>query len=421
MKKVFKIMSVALVLILALSTMVMPSYAADVVIDARVVAEDLGECADTSTNYYKFTVYLDSTHSLCGLNLAVSWDSAIWQPLRYSNLTANDTATRWPDANDENNVLYNKCQEYLDYGLDGDTGVGFEHDDTTDGEAYMPYDANKPSVSALSQANMGSDLYNAGYVGMYYVWQSDFTQNIMNLSGGTINGANSPISGEICVLSWYMALKDGVAAGTYEVGFQASQPKTVTGSYTSTDAIGSMDEYDPITIAGNATINCTNAMVTVAEKASPVYAKGSQIRFNGTEADGTGSANFDIRTRAAMTTDDFNSILTSEDNAKALADAGKLEVGFVYTAGAFDLATAQAVATGTAADGYVKKTVSYIQSTGSEYVWTCLITGAAYDGVVTALGYIIVDGTPYYFDAGSETTFKTLYDNWYDDYTASLS
>lgn len=164
----------------------------------------------------------------------------------------------------------------------------------------------------------------------------------------------------------------------------------------------------------------SNAVIEEAKEPSPVYAKGSQIRFNGTEADGA-KANFDVRTRAALTTADFNTICGSEDNAKALATAGKLQVGFVYTAGTMDVATAKAVATGTAADGYYNKTVTYIQSTGSEYVWTCLITNADYAGAVQALGYIIVDGTAYYFDAASTTTFSSLYDVYYPQYAASLS
>ena len=107
--------------------------------------------------------------------------------------------------------------------------------------------------------------------------------------------------------------------------------------------------------------------------------------------------------------------------AIALADEGKLKVGFVYTAGTMDLATAKAVATGTSTGGYKDVPVTYIQSTGTEYVWTCLIKNADYNASVQALGYIIVDGTAYYFDAASTTTFSTLYDTWYDDYTASLS
>ncbi len=171
---------------------------------------------------------------------------------------------------------------------------------------------------------------------------------------------------------------------------------------------------------GSITANGLSYVYEAPKAPSPVYAKGSQIRFNGTEADGA-KANFDVRTRAALTAADFATICGSEDNAKALADAGKLQVGFVYTAGTMDVATAKAVATGTAADGYKNVPVTYIQSTGSEYVWTCLITNADYAGTVQALAYIIVDGTAYYFDAASTTTFSSLYDVYYPQYAASLS
>ena len=164
-----------------------------------------------------------------------------------------------------------------------------------------------------------------------------------------------------------------------------------------------------------------NAFVEEAKEPSPVYAKGSQIRFNGTES-GSAKANFDVRTRAALKAEDFVAICGSEDNAKALADAGKLQVGFVYTAGTMDVATAKAIAgTNTTSNGHKDVPVTYIQNTGAEYVWTCLIKNADYAGTAQALAYIIVDGTAYYFDAASTTTFSDLYDVYYPQYEASLS
>lgn len=146
----------------------------------------------------------------------------------------------------------------------------------------------------------------------------------------------------------------------------------------------------------------------VVEAPSPVVAKTSQIRYNG-PVDGT-YAPFDVRTRAAMSAADFAAVCGDDATAKtAITD-----VGFVYAADsvAFDLATAKAVATGTAASGYVKKSVSHIQKTGDEYVWTCLITGADYAAGVNSLGYITVGGTTYYFDAAYATDFSVLYDTW---------
>lgn len=163
----------------------------------------------------------------------------------------------------------------------------------------------------------------------------------------------------------------------------------------------------------------SNAVVEAAAEPSPVYAKGSQIRFNSTEANGTGSASFDVRTRAAMTAEDFGSICGADSVAKdAITD-----VGFVYADSSvgMDLAKAASFIAGTEVDGYVKKQVEHIQSTGSEYVWTCLITDAAYADAVDSVGYIVVNGTTYFFDAVYATSFNSLYDQWYDDYAASLS
>ena len=231
-------------------------------------------------------------------------------------------------------------------------------------------------------------------------------------------------TGEEEFISVYLILKDGKTDADVDgTELRVSLIDYSGVALTNLTAYGSM--YGMAKTAQQDTVaSCTAnglSYVYEAPKApSPVYAKGSQIRFNGTEAGGA-KANFDVRTRAALKAEDFVAICGSEDNAKALADAGKLQVGFVYTAGTMDVATAKAVATGTAASGYYNKTVSYIQSTGSEYVWTCLITNADYAGTAQALAYIIVDGTAYYFDAASTTTFSSLYDVYYPQYVASLS
>lgn len=219
-----------------------------------------------------------------------------------------------------------------------------------------------------------------------------------------------------------MKISETAADGTYTIGFNPAGYEEYN-AYSIDGANGGLYGTDA-SMWGFSVKNLyefgTCSFTVSSAEPSPVYAKGSQIRFNGTEADGA-KANFDVRTRAALKAEDFAAICKSEDNAKVLAAAGKLQVGFVYTAGTMDVATAKAVATGTAADGYYNKPVTYIQSTGTEYVWTCLIKNADYNDSVQALGYIIVDGTAYYFDAASTTTFSTLYDAWYDDYTASLS
>ena len=84
MKCAKKIISVALVLMLALSAMVLPTSAAEPVIKADVVAEYQGQTSG-GYDYYKFSVYLDSTLSLSTYQLNITWDNAVWQMLRATN------------------------------------------------------------------------------------------------------------------------------------------------------------------------------------------------------------------------------------------------------------------------------------------------------------------------------------------------
>lgn len=169
-----------------------------------------------------------------------------------------------------------------------------------------------------------------------------------------------------------------------------------------------------------------NAVITAP--ASPVKEKSAQIRFNGTETAGTGSANFDVRTRAYISKADLATILgvtEAEVETAAKAAGANLQVGFVYqatSAGAFDIEAAKAAATAGATTGtYFVKPVTYVQRSGSDYVWTCLITGADYADGVDSLAYINYNGTMYFLDAPASANFGSLYGTYYPQYVASLS
>ena len=410
MNKVSKIISVALVLIMALSVMVMPTSAAGYTVNIDVEAVSQGVNEYTGTEYYKFNAYIDSTHSMVQFDIAISWDSAIWQPLRYSNLKVNEDVGRWVDVTDPENMMYDACEEYVTYGYDGDIGDGFEHDDTNKGVAFMPFDGGEAAAAELSEANMGSELAAAGYQGMLYSWECDFKKNTMNVSGGTINGANSIVSGKVLVLSWYMALEEGVAPGDYVVGVQDKQAMKAVCSLTTLDAIGSKDVgTNYITSDGNATMNYNNAVVTVAEAKSPVVAKTSQIRYNG-PVDGD-YAPFDVRTRAAMTAEDFASICGTDAEAVNNITA----VGFVYADSSvdFNIDDAKAAIAAKATTGaYFYAPVEHIQKKDGEYIWTCLLEDAVYGDAVNSVGFIVVDGETYVFDAEYATDFSELYKTW---------
>lgn len=165
------------------------------------------------------------------------------------------------------------------------------------------------------------------------------------------------------------------------------------------------------------TIDATVTVPTVVAE-SILKPMSSQIRFKGVGSDGDFTnygGTFDVRTRATISTADFNAKFTDEATAKA----GISEFGFIYKAasvGAFDLATAKGVAQGTAAEGYVKKTCNYIQRTAEGYNFTCLIQGIAdadHTDVVNCIAYVCFNGEYIFFDAPATADYNALYTTYH--------
>lgn len=174
----------------------------------------------------------------------------------------------------------------------------------------------------------------------------------------------------------------------------------------------------PKVISG--TVDASKASIVAnmpAAAASILQYSKAQIRFAGIGATSTSAdyqGTFDVRTVAKISQADFLATFESEENAiEKISD-----FGFIYATtsnvAAFDLDTAKAVAEGGSADNYVKKSVNYMQHTGdgADYIFTCLISNIAdadkTDGV-SCLGYVCFDGTYYYFDAAATVSFNTLY------------
>lgn len=162
-----------------------------------------------------------------------------------------------------------------------------------------------------------------------------------------------------------------------------------------------------------------NILANMPVASSIVKFSKAQIRFQGIGADKdkTNYKNaFDVRTVAKISQADFIATFTDEANAKAKIT----DFGFVYAAKSnvadFSVDTAKAVAEGGSAENYVKKSVTYMQHTGdgADYVFTCLITDIAdtdankADGV-NCLAFVCFDGTYYYFDAAASVSYGDLY------------
>lgn len=165
----------------------------------------------------------------------------------------------------------------------------------------------------------------------------------------------------------------------------------------------------------DATVNVASA------EASIITPMSSQIRFQGIGADKdkTNYAGyFDVRTRAKIADDDFV--------AKFGADGERLaDIGFIYASTKdvedFSMATAQAVAQGTDATGYVKYSCKYVQHTGdgADYIFTCLIADIKdtdankQDGVNCVAFAQDTDGNYYFYSDVTPVSYGSLYNQYF--------
>lgn len=156
----------------------------------------------------------------------------------------------------------------------------------------------------------------------------------------------------------------------------------------------------------------SNAVIEEQKEPSPVFNKNSQIRFNAAPV-GNAKADFDVRTRGYISADDLTALCGGNVTEGAITD-----VGFVYFPGeGMNLATALAVAKNGSEGKYTRYQCKYMQATGSEYVWTCMVTDPVHgDPDLYSVAYITVDGETYITDAAQKTSFADLYDRNIDSY-----
>ncbi len=423
MKCAKKIISVALVLMLALSAMVLPTSAAEPVIKADVVAEYQGQTSG-GYDYYKFSVYLDSTLSLSTYQLNITWDNAVWQMLRATNFADQNAfiANMCIDKNDTNNIMYQASDAYATYG-----GGNWDYGGSDGGYVLMPGDGTAPTLAKVSNTNMGAELTEAGYTGLYSTWMIDFTDSYMALSGGSLNGYNSPASGRQMVLSWYMRLKDGVQPGDYEVGFNAKQLYRLTGTYNTEDAVESDLVGKNFKSIAPEQVTYTNAIVKVGE-AGPVVAKSkAEVKMTPNSPTTVEDA-FQFRVTSVITDADWDTYFA---NTAAGGNNAITKLGFVAykgTAG-FDMETAKSVAKGGTAAGYDKAETTYVQKesdTSDAYFGAIIqITSAETRSDATYIAYVEytdAEGAKQYafYDAALtallNTNYQTIVDSYLDAY-----
>lgn len=418
MKSAKKILSVALVLMLALSVMVLPTSAAEPVVKADVVAEYQGQTSG-GYDYYKFSVYLDSTLSLSAYQMNITWDSAVWQMLRATNFADQSAfvANMCIDKTDPENIMYDKSEAYQNYG-GGNWDYGSD-----DGYVLMPYDGTQPTFAKISNDNMGVELTDAGYTGLYSTWMVDFTDSYMTLSGGTMNGYNSPTSGRQMVLSWYMRLKDDVAPGSYEVGFNAKQFARLTGTYNTMDAVESdLVGVNKWSIAPEH-VTYTNAVVKVGEAGPAVTKTQAEVKMTLNEektAVDYAAAPFQFRVISSISEDDWNTYFNGDGS-------NINSVGFVAYKGdgAFDMETAKSVAMGGSAADYQAAKTDYIQKVdGQPANFGARIDFTARENVkdVTYIAFVQYDTDQYaFYDTSFDADLNSNYDDIVSQYAGFIA
>lgn len=226
--------------------------------------------------------------------------------------------------------------------------------------------------------------------------------------------------GEQEVVSIYLMLKDGKTDADVEgTELRVSNIDYSGVAVSNMTAYGSLYGMAKTATQDTVASETPDGLVYTYTAPSPVYNKTSQIRYTGAVVDDgddatTDYAPFDIRSRAALSAEDFATICGDDTAAESAITA----VGFVFadaTAGTFDMAAAKAVVESKTDSGiykYVECTEIVKNTTDGDYFWSCLVTGAEYEGEMNAMGFITVGDKTYYVDAAQYTDFNVLYDTY---------
>lgn len=433
MVKSKKLLSFFLAVVMVLSVFTVMASAAytrvetegTVDIDVKYTVEKVGELPETAAgsaaltgdNFYAVTVWMKSAKPVDTLIVPFHYNKA-----HFSVITLSDGDCTYPyGAGMDQDSYYSEMGEGANYlytlgDYMNNTGMYKANGTTATTKALAKCiglgNANSDGIKITSElVSPDHPLYSkwgAGLpadTGVMYA-KVDCALQTKTAYLNTISGIETSTDWNRMLTVYFESITDEDVTGD-EFGVFTDDCFTLDGSY---DGKGlgyfqGATTYESLVPSMNVV---SNAVVEAAAEPSPVYNLTSQIRFNG-PVDGD-YAPFDVRTRAAMTAEDFAAICGAD--AEAVNNITK--VGFVYADSSVGLTldNAAKVIGGTAVAGYVDKEVEHIQKTATEYVWTCLIEDAVYADAVDSVGYIVVDGETYYFDAVYATDFSALYVTW---------
>ena len=380
---------------------------------------EAGSAEWSADNIYAVTIWMKSPKAVTTLNAPVHYNKTLFAPI-----TLSDGECTYPyGAGLDQDSYYSDMGEGAIYA--------YTLGDYMNNTGMYKADGSKATTKALAKC-IGLGNSNSDGVTVvtelvspdaptYNKWGAGLPSNAgvvffsLDVTGGTKTAYLNTIEGITTNTGWnkmftlyFEAIADDVTGA--EFGIYTDAAFGPDGNYDSMStgyffgATSSKNEVPSINFTAN-------AVVEEAKDPSPVFNKNSQIRFNAAPV-GDAKADFDVRTRGYIAADTLTALCGGSVTEDAITD-----IGFVFFAGEdMDLATAAEVAKNGSAGAYTRKQCSYVQATGSEYVWTCMVTDPAYDGTLQSVAYITVGGETYITDAAQETSFADLYDRNIDSY-----
>ena len=389
MKKLTKVFSIVMALVLMLSVAVLPANAVAAPSDAHVsfdleLAPVIGETDSNGlkseeNGIYKLTVYLTSDVYLYGIIMDIVFDETKFAPLDAMNDYKYTTDLEY------NEPLFHRLGLMLDansYDASGNPGGRAKY--------YGP----SHSKSSTYEFKFTQTKTNA------LLWNYEPCENALELGGCT----KEPVA-EI-----YFKLLDGQQAEGAVFGFGTGtgvSAKSVTFDATPTagkffvQASANFVNILPLDIIGTPNYTYTGS----AAAAPALKHVGRQVKMDvagGAVVRGTEQ----LRVVSSISNDDWNNYFANTTN-EAESTNKLLEVGIVATQGAFDMTAAQdAAKLGKGVHGdYTVATTTYIQNTGSDYRFgarieyqtnvfdTTYVAFAKYKNAEGAVAYVFYDAS----------------------------
>lgn len=400
MKKITRIFSVVMALVLMLSVAVLPANAAvpsDADVSFRLELSPETERKDSTgadpvaNNVYRLDIFLTSNVRVATIIMGVTFDPVKFTPL---------------DACDEYIYTTDRSQGYIDV-LSEWRGPLLEAGSVKSGRDTF----YEPSNSAVKSA-----------------YKSAFTDNDDGILLWNYEPADKSAMIGMCtdekVASVYLQLNAGQTAEGAQFGFgigQGTSAKSV--GFCSNPELGKylkLSTADLINIVPLDLIGTPDYTYTAPVVTGPAVAKSkAQVKMTPNSATTVEDA-FSFRVTSVITDADWDAYFANSANPAATTNAIK-SVGFVAYKGTtgFNLDTAKAVAQGTPAAGYDVATTDYIQKVNdtSDAFFGCRldITSAATRSDVTYVAFVeYVDGTGVtqyaFYEAAQTALLNTNYD-----------